>query len=53
MENVLIWRGGVNKDPVTGWAAAAAGRYSLQKEVGLGRGSCRRSLQAMRTLCQE
>lgn len=50
--NVLIRRGGV-KRPGWGLGAAAAGRYSLQKEVGLQNGWCRRSPQAMRTLCQE
>ena len=36
MENVLIWRGGVKKGPAG--VAVAAGRYSLEKEVGLGNG---------------
>lgn len=36
VENVLIWRGGVKRP---GWGVgAAAGRYSLQKEVGLQNG---------------
>lgn len=36
VENVLIRRGGVKR---TGWGVgAAAGRYSLQKEVGLRNG---------------